>query len=64
LLAASAAYADAACSASSTSLECRLKGVLHWLDAAALVLALALIIAIGFVVHLFRKNRPNRKAGR
>ncbi len=54
----------AACSASDSSLNCRLTGLLHWLEAAALVLAIVLIAVIAIAVHLFRKNRPNRKAGR
>jgi hypothetical protein len=58
------AWADSPCSAESTGLECRLAGVLHWLEAAALVLALVLIAVVGVAVHLLRKNRVTRKAGR
>ena len=58
------ALADpAACSANSTSLDCRLLGFLHWLEAAACVLGILLIIVIAVAVHLFRKNRPSRKEG-
>jgi hypothetical protein len=57
-----AAYADSpACSATDTSLNCRLLGLLHWLEAAAFVLALVLIAVIGVAIHLFRKNRLSRK---
>lgn len=60
-----AALADStACPADSTSLECRLLGLLHWLEAAALILVILLVIVIGVAVHLFRKNRLNRKGGR
>ncbi|HEV2577155.1 MAG TPA: hypothetical protein VGU25_08090 [Acidobacteriaceae bacterium] len=59
------AYADSpACSATDTSLSCRLVGLLHWLEAAAFVLGLVLIAVIGVAIHLFRKNRLSRKAGR
>lgn len=60
-----AAFADSAtCSVDSTSLECRLLGFLHWLEAAAFVLVILLIIVIGVAIHLFRKNRLSRKEGR
>lgn len=60
-----AAFADsAACTADSTSLECRLLGFLHWLEAAAFVLVVLLIIVIGVAIHLIRKNRLSRKEGR
>ena len=60
-----AAFADStACPADSTSLECRMLGLLHWLEAAALVLVILLVIVIGVAVHLFRKNRLSRKGGR
>lgn len=53
-----------ACSADDTSLNCRLQGVLHWLEAVAWVLAVVLVMVLGVAVHLFRKNRLSRKAGR
>lgn len=60
-----AAFAEsAACSADSTTLECRLLGFLHWLEAAAFVLVILLVIVIGLAIHLFRKNRLSRKGGR
>jgi hypothetical protein len=60
-----AAFADStACSAGSTTLECRLLGFLHWLEAAAFVLVIVLVIVIGLAIHLFRKNRLSRKEGR
>ena len=60
-----AAFGDAAhCGADSTSLECRLLGFLHWLEAAAFVLVILLVIVIAVTVHLFRKNRLSRKEGR
>ncbi len=60
-----AAFADSvACNVNSTSLECRLLGFLHWLEAAACVLVILLIIVIGVAIHLFRKNRLSRKDGR
>ena len=60
-----AAFADStACPANSTSLECRLMELLHWLEATALVLVILLVIVIGVAIHLFRKNRHNRKGGR
>lgn len=59
------AYADSpACSTTDTSLNCRLVGLLHWLEAAAFVLVLVLIVVIGLAIHLFRKNRLSRKGGR
>jgi hypothetical protein len=60
-----AALADSgACTANSTSLDCRLLGFLHWLQAAAFVLVILLLIVIGLAIHLFRKNRLSRKEGR
>ena len=60
-----AAFAEStACSADSTTLECRLLGFLHWLEAAAFVLVILLVIVIGLAIHLFRKNRLSRKGGR
>lgn len=60
-----AALADsAACPANSTALECRMLGLLHWLEAAAWVLAILLVIVIGVAIHCFRKNRLSRKEGR
>ena len=60
-----AAFADSgACTANSTSLECRLLGFLHWLEAAAFVLVILLVIVIALAIHLFRKNRLSRKEGR
>ena len=63
----SAATAHAAttdCAAGDTSLGCRLVGVLHWLEAAAFVLGIILVAVIAVAVHLYRKNRLSRKAGR
>jgi hypothetical protein len=60
-----AAYADSpACSATDTSLNCRLLGLLHWLEAAAFVLVVVLIAVVAIAIHLFRKNRLSRKGGR
>jgi hypothetical protein len=60
-----AAFADStACSIDSTTLECRLLGFLHWLEAAAFVLIILLLIVIALAIHLFRKNRLSRKEGR
>lgn len=60
-----AAFAESTpCPANSTTLDCRMLGLLHWLEAAAWVLAILLIIVIGVAVHLFRKNRLSRKEGR
>lgn len=59
------AFADSsACPVDSTSLECRMLGLLHWLEAAAWVLAILLLIVIGVAIHLIRKNRLSRKEGR
>jgi uncharacterized membrane protein YfcA len=52
------------CSASDTSLSCRLQGVLHWLEAAAWALGVILLVVLGVAIHLFRKNRMSRKEGR
>jgi len=52
------------CAADSDSLSCRLTGVLHWLEAAAFVLGIVLVAVIAAAVHLIRKNRISRKAGR
>lgn len=61
----SAAFADPApCLANSTSLECRMVGFLHWLEATAFVLVILLIVVIGVAIHLIRKNRLSRKEGR
>lgn len=60
-----AALADStACPVDSTSLECRLLGFLHWLEAAALILIVLLVVVIGVAIHLFRKNRLSRRGGR
>jgi hypothetical protein len=48
------------CDASSNSLSCRLTGLLHWLDAAAIVLVLVLLAVIAIAIHVYRKNRPGR----
>lgn len=65
MLGPAAAFADsAACSATDTSLNCRLVGLLHWLEAAAFVLVLVLIAVVAVAIHLFRKNRLSRKGGR
>ena len=65
LLAATAANAATIdCAADSTSLNCRLTGVLHWLEAAAFVLGILLIAVIAIAVYLIRKNRLSRKGGR
>jgi hypothetical protein len=65
LFATAVARADStACSATDTSLNCRLVGLLHWLEAAATVLGIILIAVIGIAIHLFRKNRASRKAER
>jgi hypothetical protein len=56
--------ASTSCSATSTSLDCRLLGFLHWLEAAAFVLVILLLIVIALAIHLFRKNRLSRKEGR
>jgi hypothetical protein len=64
LLTPAAAFADpTACTADSTSLECRLLGFLHWLEAAAFVLVILLLIVIGIAIYLFRKNRLSSKGG-
>jgi hypothetical protein len=39
-------------------------GLLHWLEAAAWVLGILLLIVIAVAIHLFRKNRLSRKGGR
>lgn len=62
--AAAARAEETACSATDTSLSCRLTGLLHWLEAAAFVLAVVLIAVIGVAIHLFRKNRLSRKGDR
>lgn len=60
-----AGYVDSpACSATDDSLNCRLVGLLHWLEVAAFVLVLVLIAVIAVAIHLFRKNRLSRKEGR
>ena len=60
-----AAFGDSpACSSDSTTLDCRLLGFLHWLEAAAFVLVILLVIVIGLAIHLFRKYRLSRKEGR
>ena len=64
-LATGAAYADTpTCSANDTSLECRMLPILHWLEAAAWILGILLVIVVAVAIHLFRKNRLSRKGGR
>jgi hypothetical protein len=57
-----------ACSASDTSFPCRLDQLLHWLDAAAILLFLILLAVIVVAIHLYRKNRtqnpPNHRTDR
>ncbi|HEY5381343.1 MAG TPA: hypothetical protein VIJ65_03750 [Acidobacteriaceae bacterium] len=55
--AAQAATTD--CSASDATLSCRLTGVLHWLDAAAILLVLVLLAVIGIAIYVYRKNRAD-----
>lgn len=57
-------FAAPACSPADTSLACRLTGLLNWLEAAAVVLTLVLLVVIGVAIHLIRKNRVTRKGGR
>ena len=65
LLAGTAARAATSdCAVNSDTLSCRLTGVLHWLEAAAFVLGIVLIAVIAVAIHLIRKNRLSRKAGR
>jgi uncharacterized membrane protein len=65
LLAPVTAFADStACAANSTSLECKLRGFLQWLEAAAWVLVILLVIVIALAIHLVRKNRLSRTGGR
>lgn len=60
-----AAFADSTnCPANSTALDCRLLGFLRWLEATAWVLVVLLLIVIGVVIHVIRKNRLSRKGGR
>lgn len=55
---ASAAHAsDHPCLADDNSFACRLTGLLHWLEAAAWILAIILVAVIAVAVHLYRKNR-------
>ena len=64
-LAPGTAFADSPpCPANSTALDCRLLGLLRWLEATAFVLVILLVIVVGIVVHLVRKNRLSRKGGR
>jgi len=53
--------APANCSVSDTSFECRLTGLLHWLEAAAFLLAFVLAVVVAVAIHLIRKNRLNRE---
>jgi len=39
-------------------------GFLHWLEAAAWVLGILLLIVIAAAIYLVRKNRLSRKGGR
>jgi hypothetical protein len=59
-----AAYGQSACSPGDTSLSCRLVGVLHWLEAMAVVLAIVLVLVIGVAVYLFRRNRARGRTAR
>lgn len=61
LLAPSVHTVTPACSPSDTSFACRLNGLLNWLEATAVVLALVLLVVIGVAIHLFRKNKANRR---
>lgn len=49
------------CSPTDNSLPCRLTGVLNWLEAAAVILAIILLVVIGVAVHLIRKNQISRR---
>lgn len=62
LLLPASAHADTPpCSVSDTSFACRLAALLNWLEATAVVLALILVAVIGVAIHLFRKNKANRR---
>jgi hypothetical protein len=45
------------CSASGDSFQCSLLGFLHFLYAAAGLLAIVLIVAVLVAVHVYRKNK-------
>ncbi len=56
-----AAYAAVAstpdCDASGSSFTCELQGVLHFLYAAAGLLAVVLVVVVAVAVHIYRKNK-------
>ena len=63
---ASAAFAGLAssnCSASGDSLMCGMLGLLHFLYAAAGILALLLIVVVALAIKSYRKNKDDGKIG-
>ena len=61
LLSATARAVTPACSPTDTTFACRLTGLLTWLQAAAVILAVVLVVVIGVTVHLIRKNQAARR---
>jgi len=51
------------CSASGTTVNCRLLGLLHFLYGAAGILALVLIGVVLLAVRFYRRNKTNPRAG-
>ncbi|MES2391982.1 MAG: hypothetical protein V4555_10100 [Acidobacteriota bacterium] len=49
------------CDASGNRLECRLDQVLHLLNVTAVLLVIVLVPTLIFLVHIYRRNRNNRK---
>ncbi|HVG27625.1 MAG TPA: hypothetical protein VM865_08475 [Acidobacteriaceae bacterium] len=49
------------CSAATSSFGCRLSAILHWLEAAAWILAVVLVLVLGFAVHLYVKLRGSSR---
>jgi hypothetical protein len=47
------------CTTSAGSFECSLLGVLHFLYAAAGILAIVLIVVLMAAIHFYRKNRDS-----
>ena len=51
------------CDASGSSFKCELQGFLHFLYAAAGVLALVLVVVVAAAVHIYKKNKSAAEDG-
>ncbi len=61
MVAAAVVAATQDCDASGSSFKCEMQGVLHFLYAAAGVLAVVLVVVVAAAVHVYRKNRDAKE---